>query len=150
MGQRWAHVPCHSPVLVLVTPTQQASSSTPDVPHTEGFVLNCPEEEPCAPSSPVGRGSGGTGPACPLCGTGALQSSWRQLWDRGCCWHRIDCQGCSLDLSSPSLQLISVFLLHLLLLIPVFSDLPSMFYSSVPVNYVLEGRIVWNIIILGV
>lgn len=130
--QHWAHAPCHSPVLVRVTPTQ-ASSITPHVPHTKGFVLNCPEEEPHAP------GNGGTGPAHPLRGMSPLQSSRRQLWDRGCCWHGINCQGWSLCLSYPSLQLISIFLFHLLPLTPVFSDLPRIFYSCVPVNSLLEG-----------
>uniref|UniRef100_A0A8C0UDL7 Copine C-terminal domain-containing protein n=1 Tax=Cyanistes caeruleus TaxID=156563 RepID=A0A8C0UDL7_CYACU len=36
VGQHWAHVPRHSPVLVLVTRTQ-ASSGTPDVPHTKAL-----------------------------------------------------------------------------------------------------------------
>lgn len=67
VGQHWAHAPRPSPVLVLVSPTQ-VSPSTRDVPHTKGFMLNCPEDEPCAPWSPVGRGNGGTGPARPLCG----------------------------------------------------------------------------------
>lgn len=141
MGQYWAHVPHHSPVLVLLTLTQ-ASSRTLGVPHSKGFMLNCPEKEPHAlSSSDCRKEQWWHWPCTSPCGTGPLQSSRRQLWHRGCCWHRIDCQGWSLCLSSPFLQLISVFLFHLLPLIPVFSHLPRMFYSSVPVNSLLEGRV---------